>query len=77
MKTKMHDLKAVIIGGCEFSYFYQREKNDVNGNPRYRVYIIDPDAPAVHESIFKCYECQIPDRVTAYIEFTIGVAVPF
>ena len=43
---KIHDLKSVIIGGCEFNYFYTREKNGVNGNPRYRVYIIDPDGPA-------------------------------
>jgi hypothetical protein len=75
--NKIHDLKTVIIDGCEFQYFYTREKNDVNGNPRYKVYIIDPDGPAVHEKIFKCYENQIPDRVTAYIEFTIGVAIPF
>lgn len=74
---KIHDLKSVIIGGCEFNYFYTREKNDVNGNPRYRVYIIDPDGPAVHETIFKCYESQIPERITAFIEFNIGVAVPF
>lgn len=74
---KMHDLKSVIIGGCEFTFFYLREKNDVNGNPRYRVYIIDPDGPAVHETIFKCYESQIPDRVTAFIEFEIGVTIPF
>jgi hypothetical protein len=74
---KIHDLKAVIIGGCEFQYFYTREKNDVNGNARYRVYIIDPDGPAVHESIFKCYESQLTERVTAFIEFQIGVHVPF
>lgn len=74
---KIHDLKNVVIGGCEFTYFYTKEKNDINGNTRYRVYIIDPDGPAVHETIFKCYESQIPERVTAYIEFTIGVTVPF
>ena len=74
---KIHNLKSVVIGGNIFSYFYIREKNDANGNSRYRVYIIDPDGPAVHETIFKCYESQIPDRITAYIEFTIGVTIPF
>ena len=74
---KMHDLKNAVIGGCEFQYFYLREKNDVNGNPRYRVYIIDHDGPAVHDVIFKCYESQIPDRVSAFIEFNIGVTIPF
>lgn len=74
---KMHDLKTVVIGCASFSFFYLREKNDANGNPRYRVYIIDPDGPAAHETIFKCYESQIPDRVEKFIENTIGVTVPF
>ena len=74
---KIHNLQAVTIDGCEFQYFYTREKNDVNGNARYRVYIIDPDGPAVHESIFKCYESQLSERVTAFIEYNIGVTVPF
>ena len=74
---KMHDLKSIVIGGNCFSFFYLREKNDVNGNARFRVYIIDPDGPAVHETIFKCYESQLSERVSAYIEFTIGVNVPF
>lgn len=74
---KIHELKSVIIDGNIFSYFYTREKNDINGNARYRVYIIDPDGPAVHEAIFKCYECVISDRVKSYILDNIGVTVPF
>jgi hypothetical protein len=74
---KIHDLKRAVIGGCEFTYFYTRERNDVNGNPRFRVYIIDSDAPAVHEIILKCYESQIPDRVESIIENEIGIAIPF
>lgn len=73
----MHDLKSVVIDYNEFNYFYIREKNDKNGNARYRVFIIDPDGAAVHETILKCYEFQIPDRVTAFIENTIGITVPF
>ena len=74
---KIHDLKSRVIWGDEFQYFYTRERNDRNGNPRYRVYIIDPDAPAVHETIFKCYESQIPERVETFIETNIGVTVAF
>lgn len=74
---KKHDLKSVIIDGGEYRFFHLREKNDRNGNPRFRVYVIDPDGPAVHETIFKCYESQIPERVTAFIENEIGVAIPF
>ena len=53
--TKTHDLKTVVVNHIAFNYFYTREKNDVNGNPRYRVYIIDSDGPAVYERIFKTY----------------------
>lgn len=53
--TKTHDLKTVVINHMAINYFYTREKNDVNGNPRYRVYIIDPEGPAVYERIFKTY----------------------
>jgi hypothetical protein len=74
---KIHDLNSVIIDGQRFYYFYTREKNDINGNPRYKVFITDPDAPATYETIFKCYHSQIPERVTAFIENTAGVTVPF
>lgn len=74
---KQYELKSVVIACNEYSFFYVREKNDVNGNPRYRVFIIDPDGPAAHETIFKCYHSQIPERVTAFIENKIGITVPF
>ena len=76
MKNKF-DLHFIVIDYCEFTYFFKREKNDVNGNARYRVYIIDPGGPAVYETIFKCYECQIADRVKNYILDSIGIAIPF
>lgn len=74
---KKHDLNTVVIDGQRFYYFQQREKNDINGDPRYKVFITDPDAPAVYETIFKCYHSQIPERVTAFIETAAGVNVPF
>lgn len=64
---KQHELKAVVIDGQRFEYFAIREKNDPNGNPRYRVFIIDPDGPAAHENIFKCYESQLSEWVTAFV----------
>lgn len=68
--TKTHALKTVIINHIAINYFYSREKNDVNGNARHRVYIMDPDATAVYETIFKCYECEIAARVKMFIEET-------
>ena len=64
--TKTHDLKTVVVNHIAFNYFYTREKNDVNGNPRYRVYIIDPDGPAVYERIFKTYS--VEDSIKNYLE---------
>ena len=74
---KMHDLKTTVANYETVSFFYIREKNDVNGNPRFRVYILDSETSTVYETILKCYESQIPERVTAHIENQIGVNVPF
>lgn len=65
---KTHDLKTVIVNNTAVNYFYTREKNDVNGNPRFRVYIIDPDGSAIYESIVKTYEWRISDHVTKFID---------
>jgi hypothetical protein len=65
---KMHDLKTVIVNCIEYQYFYTREKNDANGNSRYRVYIIDADAPAVYEKIYKTYDGLIKNHVINFIE---------
>lgn len=65
---KLHDLKTVVINHIAFNYFYTREKNDINGNPRYRVYIMDPDGAAVYEKIFKTYEGLIPEAVKRFLE---------
>ena len=55
---KIHDLKTIVIDHESINYFYTREKNNVNGNPRFRVYIIDPDGSAVYEKIFCTYHLE-------------------
>ena len=65
---KIHDLKTVIVNHEEIKYFYVREKCDVYGNPRFRVYITDPDGGAVYETIFKTYEGLIKDHVKMFVE---------
>ena len=65
---KIHDLKTVIINHIAIDYFYIREKSDVYGNPRYRVYIIDPDGPAVYEKVVKTYEGLIKNHVIEFVE---------
>lgn len=65
---KIHHMKTIIVNGLSFSYFYTKEKPDKNGNARFRVYIIDPDAPAVYETICKTYEALICDHVREFVE---------
>lgn len=68
---KIHDLKRIVVDCVEILYFYQREKCDIYGNPRFRVFIIDPDGPAVYETILKTYEGLIADHVKAFVEEAI------
>ena len=65
---KEYILKYLILNNIEIKYFYKRATRDINGTSRFRVYIIDPDAPAVYETIFKCYESQIPELIKMFIE---------
>lgn len=65
---KMHELKTTRINGLSINYFYTKEKPDKNGNSRFRVYIIDPDANAIYETICKTYEPLISDHVRRFIE---------
>ena len=64
--TKTHDLKTIVLDHIAINYFYTREKNDINGNPKYRAYIIDPETPAVYERIFKTYS--IEDSIKTFLE---------
>jgi hypothetical protein len=74
---KIHNLESIVIDGNIFSFFYIRIQCDQCGNSRFRVFIIDPDGPAAHETIFKCEKFQIPERVTRFIQDNIGIAIPF
>lgn len=67
---KSYDLKSVIIDHVAINYFFKRETNDRNGNPRYRVFIIDPDGGAVYERIFVtyCVEGSIKNYIENYME---------
>lgn len=65
---KTHDIKTVIVNHNEYNYFYTREKNDRNGNPRFRVFIIDPETPAVYETIAQTYDGLIKNWVIEFIE---------
>lgn len=66
--VKIKDLKTVYLDCIAVNYFYQRENNDTYGNPRFRVFIIDPEGVAVYETIFKTYEGLISDRVKKFLE---------
>ena len=65
---KTHDIKTVVVNNIEYNYFYIRETNDRNGNPRYRVFISDPDALSVYEVIAKTYDGLIKNWVIKFIE---------
>lgn len=69
---KQHSLNTVVVDNIAVQYFYTKEKRDVNGNSRFRVYIIDPDAPMVYERIFKCYESQIPECVAVFVDWGVN-----
>ena len=69
--VKIKDLKTTYVDCISVNYFYQREKCDVNGNPRFRVFIIDPHGLAVYETIFKTYEGLIADHVRMFVEEAI------
>lgn len=69
---KEHELKTVVVDHIAIQYFYTKEKRDVNGNSRFRVYIMDPDAPVIYERIFKCYESQIPECVAVFVDWGVN-----
>ena len=69
---KQHALNTVVVDNIAIQYFYTKEKRDVNGNSRFRVYIMDPDAPVIYERIFKCYESQIPECVAVFVDWGVN-----
>ena len=74
---KLHNLKRIVIDNCEYQYFYMVEKYYANGNGRYRVFIIDPDAPGIYETVIKDYITLLPYRIKTFIENQIGITVAF
>ena len=66
---KQHSLNTVVVDNIAIQYFYTKEKRDVNGNSRFRVYILDSDTPVIYERIFKCYESQIPECVAVFVDW--------
>lgn len=69
---KIHNLKTIRANYETISYFYIREKCDPCGNSQFRVYILDSETPTVYETIFKCQEFQIADRVREFVENAKG-----
>ena len=65
---KFHDLHTITINDQSVYYFYTREKNDRNGNSRYKIYIINPKNNTVTETTAQVYECFIPDIVKNRVE---------
>lgn len=63
--VKLYDLETLTFAHTPIQFFSIREKNDRNGNPRFRVYILFEGV--VHETIFKCYNGQISERVKMFI----------
>ena len=54
---KTYEMKVIAVDCIMYCYFYKREKNDINGNSRFRVWLIDPEGCAVYEKVFylPCY----------------------
>ena len=69
---KQHTLNSVVVDHIAIMYFYTKEKRDINGNSRYRVYIMDPDAPVIYERVFKCYESQISEYIADFVSSEVN-----
>lgn len=64
--VKTFDLNTIVVEDMNISFFYKRENNDIYGNPRCRVYMINSDTKAVIEKIAKTYD--VKDWVRSYIK---------
>lgn len=65
---KTHELHTVTAHGVTILYFYTKEKRDINGNSRFRVYMIDTETGHIHERVFTTYESQISAVIMNHIE---------
>lgn len=66
--VKCYNLRRFYIDFNDYiDYFYIRLSNDINGCPRYKVWIIDCESEKVYETILKGYK-GIEETVSDYIE---------
>lgn len=67
--SKTYNLETIVVDTLTINYFHFREKNDCYGNPRYRVFIIQPNTYTVIEQIAKTYN--VKDWVRSYVKALI------
>ena len=56
MKMYINDLKQFTVDGKNYLFVGERLKNDVNGNARWSLTVIDTENNAILKRNVKCYE---------------------
>ena len=56
MKMYINDLKQFALDGKNYLFAGERLKNDVNGNARWSLTVIDTENNAILKRNVKCYE---------------------
>ena len=56
MKMYINDLKQFALDGKNYLFSSERLKNDVNGNARWSLTVIDTENKAILKRNVKCYE---------------------
>ena len=56
MKMYINDLKQFTVDGNNYLFVGERLKNDVNGNARWSLTVIDTENNAILKRNVKCYE---------------------
>ena len=56
MKMYINDLKQFALDGKNYLFVGERLKNDVNGNARWSLTVIDTENNAILKRNVKCYE---------------------
>ena len=59
MKMYVNDLKQFTLDGKNYLYAGERLKNDVNGNARWNLTVIDTENKAILKRNVKCYEREL------------------